>query len=38
MVRVPSPLVVLVSATIAAGCGGAKGASSSAAKPANPWR
>lgn len=36
MVRVPSPLVVLVSATIAAGCGGAKGASSSAAKPANP--
>ena len=36
MVRVPSPLVVLVSAALAAGCGSAKGASSSAAKPVNP--
>jgi len=35
MVRVPSPLVVLLSAALAAGCGSAKGASSSA-KPANP--
>src|SRR5204863_4109768 len=36
MVRVPSPFVVLLSAVLAAGCGSAKGASSPAAKPANP--
>jgi len=36
MVRVPFPLVVLVSAAVAAGCGSAKGASSPAAKTANP--
>jgi len=35
MVRVLSPLVVLVSADVAAGCGSAKGASSEA-KAVNP--
>jgi RND family efflux transporter MFP subunit len=36
MVRVLSPLVVLVSAAVAAGCGSAKGASSPEAKTVNP--
>ena len=36
MVRVVSPLVVLVSAAVAAGCGSAKGASSSESKAVNP--
>ena len=35
-VRVVSPLVVLVSAAVAAGCGSAKGASSSESKAVNP--
>ena len=36
MVRVVSPVVVLVSAALAAGCGSAKGASSSESKAVNP--